>query len=197
MEKEFYVDISARHIHLRKEDIETLFGPGVEITRRDYENKMGPGMIVYNERLEIQGPKGSIKNVTILGPLRNYIQVEISATDARKLGVPAAVRDSGDHIDTPGCKIIGPYGSIEIEKGVIVARRHVHVNHADAENLGISDGDIVAVKISGTGRALIFGDVLVHTHKTAPTIVHIDTDEANAAGMPGGMKGEIIVQEIS
>lgn len=193
MGKQVYVDISARHIHLRPEDIEVLFGPGVELTRRDKDNVMGKGVVVFNERLEIKGPKGSIKNVTILGPLRNYMQVEISATDARKLGVPAVIRDSGNHEGTPGCEIIGPHGSIVMEKGVIVAKRHIHLNDADAEEIGVKNNDLIGIKIEGTGRSLILNDVVVHTNPRCKTTVHIDTDEANAAGMKGGMMGEIVV----
>lgn len=193
MGKKVYVDVSARHIHLREEDVEVLFGPGVDLSRRNKSNFMGDGVMVFNERLEIKGPKGSIKNVTILGPLRRYIQVEISATDARKLGVPAVIRDSGNHEGTPGCEIIGPYGTIVIDKGVIVARRHIHLNDADAEEIGVKNNDLIGIKIEGTGRALILNDVVVHTNPRCKTTVHIDTDEANAAGMPGGMMGEIVV----
>lgn len=117
MRKEVYVDISARHVHLRPQDVETLFGPGAELTLRGQDNFMGGS--VYTQRVEIQGPKGSIPKVTILGPLRKYIQVEVSATDARKLGIPAVVRESGpqNHEGTPGCRIVGPCGSIEIQQG--------------------------------------------------------------------------------
>lgn len=188
-----YVDISARHIHLRQEDVETLFGPGAELTLRGQDNFMGGS--VYAQRVEIQGPKGSIPNVTILGPLRKYIQVEISSTDARKIGVPAVIRESGPdhHEGTPGCKIVGSYGTIEIERGVIVAHRHIHMTPQDAGDAGVKAGDTVAIKIDGTGRSLVFHDVSVAQTTSSHTSVHIDTDEANAAGMPGGMMGELIV----
>lgn len=191
--KEVYVDISARHVHLRPEDVETLFGPGAELTTRDQGNFMGG--TVYAERVEIQGPKGSIPRVTILGPLRKYVQVEISSTDARKLGVPAVVRESGpdNHEGTPGCKIVGPCGTLEIERGVIVAHRHIHVQPEVAAETGIKPGDVVAIRIHGTGRSLTFGDVSVSNINAGHTAVHIDTDEANAAGMPGAMMGELIV----
>lgn len=188
---EVYVDVSARHIHLRPEDVETLFGPGVELTLRGQGNFMGGS--VYAERLEIQGPKGNIPNVTILGPLRKYPQVEISSTDARKIGVPAVVRESGDHEGTPGCKLVGPAGVLELDKGVIVAHRHIHMRQADADVAGVKAGDVVAIKINGTGRSLTFGDVTVSQTNSSHTAVHIDTDEANAAGMPGAMMGELIV----
>lgn len=187
-----YVDISARHIHIRPEDVETLFGPGAELTLRGQDTFMGG--TVYAQRVEIRGPKGSIPRVTILGPLRNYIQVEISATDARKLGIPAVVRESGpaNHEGTPGCTIVGTYGSIELKQGVIVAHRHVHLTPEDGEKAGVKAGDVVSVKVSGTGRDLIFQDVTVSQTNSSHSSVHIDTDEANAAGMKGGMMGELI-----
>ena len=192
MGKEVYVDISARHVHLRPEDVGTLFGPGTELTLRGQDNFMGGS--VYEQRVEIQGPKGRIPRVTILGPLRKYIQVEISATDARKIGVPAVVRESGPdyHEGTPGCKIVGTHGSIEIDKGVIVAHRHIHMTAIDAEETGVKPGDVVSIKIGDTGRSLTFGDVSVSNVNARHTAVHIDTDEANAAGMPGAMMGELL-----
>ena len=194
MGKEVYVDISARHIHLREEDVETLFGPGAQLTLRGQDNFMGGS--VYAERVEVVGPKGSIPRVTILGPLRKYVQVELSATDTRKIGVPAVVRESGpqNHEGTPGCKIVGPCGTLEINKGVIVAHRHIHMRADDAEEAGVKAGDVVRIKISGTGRSLIFDDVSVSQTNSSHTSVHIDTDEANAAGMPHAMMGELLTK---
>ena len=194
MGKEVYVDISARHIHLREEDVETLFGPGAQLTLRGQDNFMGGS--VYAERVEVVGPKGSIPRVTILGPLRKYVQVELSATDARKIGVPAVVRESGpqNHEGTPGCKIVGPCGTLEIDKGVIVAHRHIHMRPDDAEEAGVKAGDVVRIKISGTGRDLIFDEVSVSQTNSSHTSVHIDTDEANAAGMSGAMMGELLTK---
>ena len=192
MGKIVYVDVSARHIHIRSEDVETLFGPGVDITPRGGENHMGPGMIVYEQRLEIIGPKSSIKNVSILGPLRKYVQVEVSMTDARKLGVTPSIRDSGHQEGSPGCRLVGPYGTLDIDKGVIVAQRHIHISEAEAEEMGIKENDMVWAKVEGTGRSLVFGDVRVHTHPKVKTTIHIDTDEANAAGMSGLMQAEIM-----
>ena len=193
MGKEVYVDISARHIHLREEDVETLFGPGAQLTLRGQDNFMGGS--VYAERVEVVGPKGSIPRVTILGPLRKYVQVELSATDTRKIGVPAVVRESGpqNHEGTPGCKIVGPCGTLEINKGVIVAHRHIHMRADDAEEAGVKAGDVVRIKISGTGRSLIFDDVSVSQTNSSHTSVHIDTDEANAAGISGEVEGEVIL----
>ena len=194
MGKEVYVDISARHIHLREEDVETLFGPGAQLTLRGQDNFMGGS--VYAERVEVVGPKGSIPRVTILGPLRKYVQVELSATDTRKIGVPAVVRESGpqNHEGTPGCKIVGPCGTLEINKGVIVAHRHIHMRPDDAEEAGVKAGDVVRIKISGTGRDLIFDEVSVSQTNSSHTSVHIDTDEANAAGMSGAMMGELLTK---
>ena len=192
MSLQVYVDISARHIHLREEDVETLFGPGAKLSLRGQDNFMGG--TVYAERVEIRGPKGSIPRVTILGPLRKYVQVEFSSTDCRKIGVPAVIRESGpqNHEGTPGCTIVGPAGELVIEKGLIVAHRHIHMTPADGEAAGVKAGDNVQIRISGTGRELIFGDVSVSQTNSSHTSVHIDTDEANAAGMKGAMMGELL-----
>jgi len=192
MSKKVFVDVSARHIHLRAADIEALFGPGAALTPRGQESRMGDAIVVYKERLEIVGPKGSIKNVSILGPRRSYLQVEVSLTDARALGLKPPVRESGKVAGSAGCKIIGPCGALEVEEGVIVAWRHLHLNEADAQEMGISNGDIVSANIEGTGRSLTFGDMLVRTHPNVVTTIHIDTDEANAAGISGPVYAEII-----
>ena len=140
MRKEVYVDIFARHVHLRPQDVETLFGPGAELTLRGQDNFMGGS--VYTQRQRSRVSKGSIPKVTILGPLRKYIQVEVSATDARKLGIPTVVRESGpqNHEGTPGCRIVGPCGSIEIQQGVIAAHRHIHMTPQDAADAGVQAG---------------------------------------------------------
>lgn len=187
MRKEVYVDISARHVHLRPQDVETLFGPGAELTLRGQDNFMGGS--VYTQRVEIQGPKGSIPKVTILGPLRKYIQVEVSATDARTLGIDAPIRESGDVKGSGACKLIGPAGEVELSEGVIVAKRHLHVTQEDAEKMGVKDKEIIRVACGGEGRKLIFDDVVVRVNVGGATTMHIDTDEAQAAGSP--TSGEI------
>ena len=189
----FMIETSARHIHLTQETVEKLFGKGYELTIR--KPLSYPGQYACNERLTIVGPKKEMANVSILGPTRKADQVEVSATDARKLGIPAVVRESGpqNHEGTPGCRIVGPCGSIEIQQGVIAAHRHIHMTPQDAADAGVQAGDIVAIRISGTGRETIYKDVSVSQTNSSHTAVHIDTDEANAAGMPGAMMGELIV----
>lgn len=190
------LDVSARHVHLRPEDVETLFGSPDGLTlRQNHQSAMGStGMQVFNERVEVVGPKGRIKNVTILGPLRNYVQVEVSKTDARVLGVEPVIRQSGNHEGTPGIEIVGPCGTLKVEKGCIVARRHVHMSNATAEALGHKNGDIVSVEIKDTGRSLIFGDVFIESYPNPdiPTVMHLDTDEGNAANIKSGFVGTII-----
>ena len=189
----FMIETSARHIHLTQETVEKLFGAGYQLTIR--KPLSYPGQYACNERLTIVGPKKEMANVSILGPTRKADQVEVSATDARKLGIPAVVRESGpqNHEGTPGCRIVGPCGSIEIQQGVIAAHRHIHMTPQDAADAGVQAGDIVAIRISGTGRETIYKDVSVSQTNSSHTAVHIDTDEANAAGMPGAMMGELIV----
>lgn len=193
MDNKVYIDASARHIHLRKQDVAQLFGDENAITPREQDFHM-QGQVVFMERLTLVGPKGSIENVSILGPLRNYAQVEISMTDARKLGIDAPVRMSGDHENTPGCTIVGPKGVLKIDKGVIVAKRHVHMDEDHANAIGVQHGDVLTVKVVGTGRSLVFGDVIaeVYPKVSIPTTMHIDTDEANAANIVPGTIGMII-----
>lgn len=197
MEKnEVILDVSARHVHLRPEDVEILFGKPDALTLRQNHSSAfaGKGQEVFNERVEIVGPKGSIKNVTILGPLRKYAQVEVSKTDARILGVEAVIGPSGKHDGTPGIDIVGPCGTLKLEKGCIVAMRHVHMSDARAEELGHKNGDVISVEVKGTNRSLIFNDVIIESYPVPkmPTVMHLDTDEANAADIKAGFIGAIL-----
>ncbi len=190
MEKPVLVEISARHIHVSEKDLEILFGEGHKLTPK--KDLSQPGQFACEEKVTIVGPKGSLK-ASILGPVRPATQVEISLTDARSIGVKAAIRESGDIANTEGCKIVGPSGEIEISEGVIAAKRHIHMTPADAEKYGLSDKQIVGVKIPCEGRSLIFGDVVVRVHQNFSLAMHIDTDEANAAAVPGSCTGDIVV----
>ncbi len=189
MERSVLVEISARHVHVSKEALATLFGEGHELTNK--KNLSQPGQFACEEKVTIVGPKGSLK-ASILGPVRPDTQVELSLTDARSIGVTAAIRESGDIDGTAGCKLVGPCGEIEIEKGVIAAKRHIHMTTADAEKYGLSDKQTVSVKIPTEGRSLVFGDVVVRVSDKFALAMHIDTDEANAAAVPGSCTGEII-----
>jgi len=188
MEK-FIVEISARHIHVTKEQVAILFGEGHELTPKKALSQ--PGQFACEEKLTIVGPRGELK-ASILGPERKEAQVELSLTDARTLGVEAKIRESGDIEGTAGIKLVGPCGEIELEKGVIAAKRHIHMTPADAANYGVSNGEIVNVKIETEGRSLVFGDTVVRVRDDFALAMHIDTDEGNAAGIKGSALGEIV-----
>jgi putative phosphotransacetylase len=177
-EKKFLVEVSARHVHLCKADVEKLFGPGARLTfKRDLSQ---PGQFLSEERVDVVGPKNTFKNVAILGPERPSSQVEISLTDSFTLGVAAPVRESGDTTGTPGVMLRGPNGEVELSAGVIVAKRHIHMTPEDAEALGVADKQIVEVRTL-SDRTLIFGDVVVRVSPSFKLAMHVDTDEANAA----------------
>ena len=188
MEKKFIVETSARHAHITRETLEILFGKGHELTNK--KDLSQPGQFACEEKIEVVGPKGSLK-MSILGPCRPDDQVEVSYTDARALGVTPPVHESGDIEGTPGVKLVGPCGEVEIAKGVIVAKRHIHMTPEDAEVLGVADKEIVSVKLD-TARPTIFGDVVVRVSPKFALAMHIDTDECNAAAAFGKVYGEIV-----
>ncbi|MBO8160770.1 MAG: phosphate propanoyltransferase [Thermosipho sp. (in: Bacteria)] len=176
--------VSNRHVHLSKEDVEILFGKGYQLT--PIKDLGQPGQFACQETVIIAGPKGAIERVRVLGPERKETQVEISLTDAFKLGVIPPVRDSGDLEGTPGIVIIGPKGSVVKEKGVIIAKRHIHMHPTDAEKYGVKDKDIVKVIVDKPGRRVIFDDVLIRVSEKYALEFHVDTDEANAALLKTG-----------
>ena len=178
----FMVETSARHIHLTQETVEKLIGEGYQLNKR--KDLSYPGQFACNERLTVVGPKREQANVSILGPVRKADQVELSATDARNLGIDAPVRESGDVKGSGACKLIGPKGEVELSEGVIIAKRHLHVREEDAAAMGIKDKEIIRVACGGEGRKLIFDDVVVRVNVGGATTMHIDTDEAQAAGNP-------------
>ncbi|CAM3361406.1 phosphate propanoyltransferase [Marinicrinis lubricantis] len=181
--KQVPVGVSARHIHLSKEHIEILFGPGYELTvMKDLSQ---PGQFAANETVAVHGPKSSFPKIRILGPARGKTQLEISRTDAFSIGVNAPVRESGHIEGTPGIKIVGPAGEVEIQEGVIVAARHIHFHTSDAEKWGIQDKQVLRVQLKGE-RPLTFDDVIARVSDSYALDMHIDTDEANAAGVKTG-----------
>lgn len=185
------VEVSARHVHLSQQDLETLFGPGYELTVKKMLSQ--PGQFACEERVTVVGPKRELAKVSILGPVRSATQVELSLTDARSIGVQAPVRESGDIAGSAGCKLIGPAGELEIKEGVIAAKRHIHATTADAARMGLADKQIVSVEIpSADGRKLVFGDVVVRVSDSYALAMHIDTDESNAAAMTPNSIGTII-----
>ena len=185
------VETSARHLHLSQSTIETLFGAGHQLTKK--KDLSQPGQYACAEKLEVVGPKGKLK-ASILGPVRPATQVELSLTDARSIGVSAPIRESGDVANTPGCKLVNPENGneYEITEGVIAAKRHIHLTPADAESFGVSDKEIVSVKIDSDGLSTIYGDVVVRVSDKFAAAMHIDTDEANAACAFGTVYGEIV-----
>lgn len=184
------VETSARHIHVSRADFEKLYGADATLTKK--KDLSQPGQYACAEKVTVVGPRGEMA-MSILGPERNATQVEISLTDARKLGLDAPVRESGCIDGTPGCKLVGPAGECEIPCGVIVAKRHIHLTPADAEEMGVVDKQIVSVKMGeADNRQTIFGDVVVRVHETYAAAMHIDTDESNAAGLSGVVYGEVI-----
>lgn len=191
MSKTVMVETSARHLHVSQEVLEKLFGEGAELTKK--KDLSQPGQFACEEKVTVVGAKGEFK-MTILGPVRKDSQVELSLSDARKIGIPAPVRESGDIEGTPGCKLIGPKGEVEISKGVIAAKRHIHLDPKTAEEFGVQDKQTVSLKINGTGRALVFGDVVIRVNPNFAPAAHLDTDEANAAGLMGNTDGEIIIE---
>ena len=188
MEK-FVVEVSARHIHVTKEQVETLFGEGYKLTPK--KDLSQPGQFACEEKLTIVGPRGELK-ASILGPERKEAQVEITLTEARQLGVEALIRESGDIDGTAGIKLVGPNGEVELNKGVIAAKRHIHMTPEDASKYGVENGQIVDVKVETEDRSLVFGDTVVRVREDFALAMHIDTDEANAAGVKGSALGEIV-----
>ncbi len=191
MEKKVLVETSARHIHLTEEAVKALYGKDAELTvKKDLSQ---PGQFAAgNEKITLVGPKGTLA-VSVLGPTRPANQVELSFTDARALGLKAVpVRESGDTAGTPGLKMVGPAGEIEITEGVIIAKRHIHMTPADAEAFGVADKQVVKVKVTSEARTTIFDDVVCRVSPKFALAMHIDTDECNAAAAFGEVYGEVL-----
>ncbi len=178
------VGLSNRHVHLSQAHIDILFGEGYELTK--FKDLSQPGQYAANEKIDVVGPKGTL-NMRVLGPARKESQVEISLADGFALGAIPPVRDSGDILDSPGAKLVGPKGEVVIEKGIIAAARHIHMHTSDAEAFGVKDKEEVSVKVEGK-RGLIFENVLVRVHETFALEFHLDIDEGNAAGIKNGDK---------
>ncbi len=183
------IALSNKHIHLSKSDLENLFGQGYELTV--LKDLSQPGQYACEEKVDLVGPKGTIKGVRVLGPVRPDTQVEVSLADCFTLGVKAPIKESGDIEGTPGVKLVGPKGEVELAQGVIVASRHIHMSLEDANNFGVKDKDIVKVKTFGQ-RALVFENVLVRAREDFALEMHVDVEEGNAAGVKNGDLVELI-----
>jgi len=189
MKYEVKVGLSNKHLHLKQEDIQKLFGDGYELTA--FKALVQPGQYACEEKVDVVGPKGTLKGIRVLGPARPETQVELAITDARAIGITPMVRESGKLDGTPGCKIIGPKGEVELSHGVIVALRHVHLSPAQALEAGVKDKDIVALKVGGE-RGVIFDNVLIRSGDGHEREAHLDTDEGNAAGCDANSVAEIV-----
>lgn len=174
------VGVSNRHIHLSREDMEMLFGPGQNLTRMKAMKQ--PGQYAAEETVTLKGPKGELRRVRVLGPFRKQTQVEISVSDGFALGIKAPMRMSGDLDESAGLEIVGPLGSVKLEQGVIVAQRHIHMHPEDAKKAGVSNGDIVNVEAPGM-RGGILKNVAVRVSEASALEIHIDVEEANALGL--------------
>ncbi|MDE7122284.1 MAG: phosphate propanoyltransferase [Oscillospiraceae bacterium] len=190
MSKKFIIETSARHVHVTQEHLEILFGKGATLTKK--KDLSQPGQYACEERVTIVGSKKELANVSILGPVRPSTQVELSATDARSIGIAAPVRESGDIAQSGACKIVGPCGEVEINEGVIVAKRHIHLTPEDAQELGVADKEVVWVLCETDGRKAILGDVVCRVSEKFARAMHIDTDESNAIGAGRSLEGEIV-----
>ena len=191
MANQFIVETSARHVHVTQETLELLFGEGYQLTVKKELSQ--PGQFASNERITVVGPKKELANVSILGPCRKLNQVELSATDARSIGIDAPIRESGDVAGSGACKLIGPKGEVELKEGVIVAKRHIHMTEKDAADFGVNNGEIVNVLIeNGNGRKTIFGDTVIRVSNSYALAMHVDTDESNAAACARNQMGTIV-----
>lgn len=180
--KQILIETSARHVHVTTETLKVLFGEDAALTVKKELSQ--PGQFASNQKVIVKGPKGEL-NCSILGPERSANQVELSFSDARTIGVTAPVRESGDVAGSAACTLVGPCGSVELSEGVIIAKRHIHMTPTDAEEFGVTNGQIVDVKVvSETGRKLTFSDTVVRVSPKYALAMHIDTDESNAAGGP-------------
>ena len=188
----FIVETSARHVHLTAEAVAALYGAGAKLESKKALSQPGQ-FACANEKLKLVGPKGELA-VSVLGPERKACQVELSFTDARALGLKGVpVRESGDVAGTPGIKIVGPAGELELAEGCMIAQRHIHMTPADAAAFGVTNGQVVSVKVdTGAGRQVVFGDTVVRVSDKFALAMHIDTDECNAAAAFGDVRGEIV-----
>lgn len=188
-EKRVPIGVSNRHIHLSKDDLVALFGENYALTLQKELSQ--PGQFAAKETVTLVGPKGTLEKVRILGPVRKNTQVEISVTDCYKLGIKPVIRDSGQHEGTPGLQIVGPQGNVELESGVMVASRHIHLNLEQASEWSLNDGDRVRVQIQSK-RPMIFEEVLIRVNEHYHKEMHLDMDEANAALIDGQSQGVLM-----
>jgi len=184
------IEISARHIHLCQKDLEKLFGKKYELNK--FKDLTQPGCFAAQETLTIKTKKAEIKNVRIVGPLRDYTQVELCLTDAIFLGIEPRIKKSGNLDGTPGVLIIGPKAELELKHGVIIPWRHIHINKTRAEELDLKEDDLVSVRIEND-RALVFNNIITRIDENSSLVLHLDTDEGNACNIIQKGEGDLIL----
>ncbi len=184
------IEISARHIHLTQQDLEKLFGAGYKL--EEEKSLSQPGQFASTAVVTLVGKKRQLENVRVLGPCRNATQIEISKTDSYFLGTQAPIRLSGKIIGSGSIKLVGPAGEVELKEGVIVAKRHIHLNPTQAQKFGVTQGQNVKVAVEGQ-RSLVFDQVEVRINEEFDAAMHVDTDEANAAGIEREGEGLVVV----
>jgi putative phosphotransacetylase len=182
------IEGSGRHLHVTREVLDTLYGKGFELENK--KDLSQPGEFATNQRVDLVGPKGTIKGVSILGPCRVVTQIELALTDTRSLGVNPPLRESGDIAGSAPIKLVGPAGEVELTEGAIIAKRHVHMTAEDGKKYGVKDKEIVKLRVGGE-RGLIFDNVVARVSDRYATFVHLDYDEMNAAGLSGTPTGTI------
>lgn len=182
--KDIKLEVSARHVHLTQEAVEVLFGKGHTLTPKKELSQ--PGQFAAEERVTIVGPKKNFENVAVLGPARSACQVEFAKSDCFALGIMGAIRESGDIEGTPGVELKTENGSVTLDKGLIIAKRHIHMTPEDAVEFGVKDKDVVSVEVDSKDRKLTFGDVVVRVSDKFSLAMHIDTDEGNAVNVGNG-----------
>lgn len=184
------VNVSARHAHVTQEDLEVLFGPGSKLTK--LKDLYQEGEFASEQQVNIIGPRNRmIPGVRILGPTRNYTQVELSYTDGVFLGIDLPLRISGNHQETPGCILVGPHGALNMRQGVIRAERHVHMHPVDLAHYGVKDGDYMRLRVEGP-CGVVFDRVKVREHPKVKLEIHIDTDEGNACDLGSATRLELL-----
>lgn len=187
------IAVSARHAHLSSSTIQKLFGEGYELRVRNWLSQTG--QFSAEETVSLTGPRGRLDNVRLMGPPRERDQVELSRSDECLLGISAPLRVSGDLSQTPGLQVEGPAGTVTLQSGVMTAQRHIHMSPAEGRRIGLHAGQVVSVKVDSNGRDLIFGDVVVRIAPDFRLELHLDTDEANAAGVTNGDYAEIVTND--
>lgn len=184
------IEISARHIHLCKKDLEKLFGKGYELSK--FKDLTQPGCFAAQETLTIKTKKTEIRNVRIVAPLRDYTQVELCLTDAIFLGIKPYIRKSGNLDGTPGIFVVGPKAELKLKHGAIIPQRHIHINKTKAEELDLKEDDLISISIEGE-RGLVFNNIIIRIDENSPMILHLDTDEGNACNITQKGQGDLIL----